>query len=161
MVHRLIGNQYPYGRLFNYTTAANLVGRICGRHAYHGEEGDDDECQLLSRLVDFDLAKWETVIDQLVRLRDSLIRKDAKIIVLPTELEEIPGADEEEVEEIPDENEEIDTEIESNEAFTTSFLQMKDWLKFHACLSCIQPQLETAMNDGTDVIPKENIAKFE
>lgn len=160
MIHRLIGTQYEYGRLYNYSTLANLVARVCARRAYHGD--DENEIQLTDRLIDLDVPKWEKIIKQLTDVRDSLLRKDASLTLLPTEIAGTPGADVSDDEDwLPSANDEVNEELETSEAFSESFLQMKDWLKFHACLSCIQPQFHNALNNGTDVIPLENIANFE
>ena len=160
MIHRLIGQQYEYGRCYNYTTVANMCARICGRYAYY-KEGQDDSIELNGRLIDFESEKWIQVMNQFVKLRGSLIRKDASITVLPTEIEGILGADEEDEDLIPDENDEIDNAVESSDAFSESFEQMRSWLKFHACMSNIQPQFDNALQGGTDVIPLKSIVAFE
>lgn len=165
MIHRLIGTQYEYGRLYNYSTLANIIARVCGRYAYHGDGDEGDEIQLTDYLIDFDLPRWEKVINQLDRVRDSLIRKDASFTLLPTEIVDVPGADADNEEVIPswipEANDEINEEMESSEAFSELFLEMRDWIKFHACLSCVQPQFQNALKNGTDVISMENIAKLE
>eukprot|EP00804_Cyclotella_cryptica_P009519 CCRYP_006247-RA/>CCRYP_006247-RA protein AED:0.03 eAED:0.03 QI:441/1/1/1/0.5/0.66/3/112/508 len=162
MVHRLIGKQYDFGRLYNYTSLANSVARICGRRAYYTTNGNEEDNafapQLHDRLIDFDPEKWQKVMNQFVGLRESLIRRDASFIVLPTEIDDVQGADEEDPDMYPDEDDEVDPERESMDAFSVFYIQVKDLIKFHTCLSCVQPQLDNAIRKGTDVIPLENIA---
>jgi len=162
MINRLIGKQYDFGRLYNYSNLANMVGRICGRHAYHNQKQDEeDEYQLQDHLIDFSHEKWEKVIKQFEASRNNLIRRDAAVTVLPTEIEEISGADEEDEDLIPSSNDEINPELESSGVFNESFSQMKDWIKFHACLSYIQPQFDNAIQNGTDVMPRKSINNFK
>jgi hypothetical protein len=160
LIHRLIGRQHEYGRLYNNTLLGSLVARVCGRHAYY-KGGEDDKYELRDRLIVFNSEKWDTCIEEFVTIRNSLVRKDASLMVLPAEVEEVPGADEEDTDLIPDEDDEVDPEVDSSEAFSESFLQMKEWFKFHACLSCLQPQFENAIQNGTDVIPHKSIVAFE
>ena len=161
MIHRLIGKQYEFGRLYNYTQLANMAARVCARYAYDGDEHHEDKFQIYGPLIGFDPQRWETVIEQFVSMRDSLVRKDASVCCFPTEIQEEVGATEEDENMIPDEDDEVDEEKASNDAFSESFDQMKDWIKFHACLSHIQPHFENAMQEGTGVIPTENIVAFE
>ena len=138
-----------------------MAARVCARYAYDGEEHCEDKIQIYGPLIGFDPQRWETVVEQFVSMRDSLVRKDADVCCFPTEIQEEVGATEEDENMIPDENDEVDEEKASTEAFSESFDQMKDWIKFHDCLSHIQPQFENAMQDGTSVISKENIIAFE
>ena len=165
MVHRLIGKQYDFGRLYNYTSLANSAARICGRQAYYNMDGKEETntCtpQLPDRLIDFDPEKWGKVMKQFIGLRESLIRRDASFIILPTEIDAIQGADEEDPDMYPDEDDEVDPERESLDAFSGSYIQVKNLINFHSCLSCVQPQFDNAIRKGTGVIPLENIVALQ
>lgn len=99
-------------------------------------------------------------------LKESLVRKDAPLIVLPEELsdDDVGMNDNEEL--IPEGNGHVNEEIVSSEPFTKGFDSMLEWMKFHTCLSCIQPQLDMAIQKGgtkeeSVVIANENIVAFE
>jgi len=168
MIHRLIGHQYDYGRLYNRTCVANLVARVCGRYAYlmpdeEIEEGDQSY-NLVDCLVDFTSDKWSKVIVQFEHLRESMLRNDASLIVLPSKLDDENGdGDSEEL--LPEGDEEINEELASHAYFSEGYTKMLDWLKFHTCLSHLQPQLETAIQKGSSaesvVIPHDNIVAFD
>jgi len=165
MLHRLIGHQYDYGRLYNHTCISNIVARVCGRHAYvipdEVEEGGK-LYQLADCLVDFTPDKWKTVIGQFQRLRESMLRNDASLIVLPSKLdddnERLGDADET----LPESDDEINEELESHTDFSKKYIKMLDLMKFHMCLSHLQPQLETAIQGAESVvIPHDNIIAFD
>lgn len=174
MIERLIGHQLDYGRLFNRTSIANIISRIGGRHAYAvpDDEMEDDSYQPLPDcLVDFPPKKWNRVLDKFEELRDSLIKMDATFIVLPSELESAKGSDEYDDDDWPEPNDEINEElVDSHDEFTRGYDKMMDWIKFHACLSHLQPQFEMAIQKGSTgdgaaeesvVIPHDNILAFE
>lgn len=172
MIRRLIGHQYDYGRLYNRTCIANIVARVCGRHAYvvpdkEMEQGDQSY-HLVDCLVDCSPEKWKKVILQFQYLRESLLRKDATLIVLPCELDDDEEGEEEmkETEDIPKDDDEINEELESHADFTKGYTKLMDLIKFHTCLSHLQPQLETALEKGSEgaesvVIPHDDIVAFE
>ena len=75
MITRLIGHQYPYGRLYNRTCIANITARVCARHPYSvDDELDADDgynCQLVDCLIDFPPDKWAKIIKQLEDLKET------------------------------------------------------------------------------------------
>mmetsp|Transcript_27899 Transcript_27899/g.48241 ORF Transcript_27899/g.48241 Transcript_27899/m.48241 type:complete len:169 (-) Transcript_27899:136-642(-) len=168
MLHRLIGHQYDYGRLYNHTCISNIVARVCGRHAYvdpnEVEEGDQ-LYKFADCLVDFSPDKWVKVIGQFQRLRKSMLRNDASLIVLPGKLDddnERSGDDDDADETLPEGDDEINKELESHVDFSTKYIEMLDLMKFHVCLSHLQPQLQTAIEGAESVvIPHDNIIAFE
>ena len=175
MIHRLIGNQYDYGRLYNRTCVANLVARVGGRHSYvvpdqiEVQEGDQS-CHLVDCLVHFTPDKWKKIMDQFADLRESLLRNDACLIVLPTELDGRSKNDDDEEDQeglIPEENDSVNETLEKHADFTKGYHRMMDLIKFHTCLSHLQPDFETAIQNGDDAgaesiaIPYDNIVAFE
>ena len=91
-----------------------------------------------------------------------MLRNDASLIVLPSKLdddnERLGDADET----LPEDDDEINKELESHIDFSTKYIEMLDLMKFHACLSHLQPQLETAIQGAESVvIPHDNIIAFE
>ena len=179
MIHRLIGHQYDYGRLYNRTCIANLVARICGRYPYTvpdeiDEQEGDRTYHLVDCLVHFTPDKWKKVMDQFVSLRESLLRNDACLIVLPAELEndhhgQRPKNEDEKEEEglLPEANDNVNEALENHADFTKGYQRMMDLIKFHTCLSHLQPDFEDAIQKGEDTgtesvsIPYENIVAFE
>lgn len=174
MIERLIGHQFDYGRSFNRTIVANLITRIGGRYAYavpddELEHEDYQSAPYEDCLVDFTPQKWNRVLVKFEQARDSLIRIDATFIVLPSELVDAKGSDEYDEDDKPQLNDEINEKlVESHDEFTKGYDKMRDWIKFHACLSHLQPQFEMAIQkgsvDGAEesvVIPHENIIEFE
>ena len=167
MLNRLIGHQYDCGRLYNYTCISNIVARVCGRHAYvmpdEFEEGDKPY-QLADCLVDFPPGRWEMLIVQFERLRESMLRNDASLIVLPGKLDDDSerSGDDDADETLPEGDDEINEELESHIDFSKKYMQMLDLMKFHTCLSHLQPHLETAIEGAESVvIPHDNIIAFE
>ena len=173
MIYRLIGSQYDYGRLYNRTIISNVVARVCGRHAYttdddEGEGGERTTYKLADCLVDFTPKKWKKVIDQLECLRESLLRNDAALIVLPAQLEDEHGnRDDDDDEIIPEADESVNEELEARDEFTREYDKMVGLMQFHLCLSHLQPHLDTAIQKGSIegaesvVIPHDNIIAFE
>jgi hypothetical protein len=162
MIHRLIGRQYAYGRLYNYTNIANMVSRICGRYAYNMPENEVETTpQLQNRLIDFEPEMWGKVLAQFSNIRGFLVRKDAAFTVLPVEIEEIDGADEEDLDVLPKEDDSVNLKIENLDEFSVTYCQMNNLIKFHACLSHIQPYFEDAIEGGTGLIPLDNIVAFQ
>ena len=148
---------------------ANMIARVCGRHAYvipDSERHDDANHRLEDCLVDFSPKRWQKVMVQFESLRESLVRNDAMDIILPTK--NVNGkegsADEEDA---FDEDDRADEELDTHDEFTKRYENMKDLIKFHTCLSHLQPQMATAIQKGTRggaesvVIPHENIVAFE
>ncbi len=170
MMRRLIGNQYPYGRLYNRTLIANIIARVCARHPYSVDDVSDADdgynCQLIDCLVDINPQKWKKIIVQLEELRTSLLRKDASLLVLPVEL-----SDDHDVEDSDDEpfwgDDSVNPLLASSKEFTDFYNKILDSMKFHMCLSHIRLPLEDAMQKGsfTDeeavVIPHDDIVAFE
>ncbi|KAL7551416.1 hypothetical protein ACHAWF_017653 [Thalassiosira exigua] len=172
IIRRLIGHQYDYGRLYNRTCIANIVSRLCGRHAYvkpkKVAEGYRPH-QLLECLVDTTAEKWKKIMVQFELLRESMLQNDAALFVLPAELDDDDGngrsgSDSEEFP--PEEDDEVNEERASHIAFTEGYENMMALMKFHTCLSHLQPYLETAIQTGSAsgaesvVIPRENIIAF-
>lgn len=171
MINRLIGHQYDYGRLYNRTFTANIVARVCGRHAYAQQSNEEEKGQvgnqsyfLTDCLVDFSPQKWKKVMVQFENLRENLLRKDASLLVLPAELND----DNEALEELlPTGDESINTMLESHADFSRGYEEVLTLMKFHTCLSHLQPQLETSIQSATTrgaepvVIPRANILAFE
>lgn len=164
---RLIGHQYDYGRLYNRTIVANVVGRMCGRHAYaipDDEEGFDHTMK--DCLVDFTPDKWEKVLKQVEYLRSQLLRNDASIVVLPGECQD-EDADDEDEEHVPDEDMGVNRRLEANAAFSRDYDKILGLMKFHQCLSHLQPRLEDAIQNGSAkgtesvVIPHDDIVAFK
>eukprot|EP00578_Thalassiosira_sp_NH16_P007264 CAMPEP_0181126696 /NCGR_PEP_ID=MMETSP1071-20121207/27779_1 /TAXON_ID=35127 /ORGANISM="Thalassiosira sp., Strain NH16" /LENGTH=582 /DNA_ID=CAMNT_0023212339 /DNA_START=166 /DNA_END=1914 /DNA_ORIENTATION=- len=173
LIRRLIQHQYDYGRLFNRTCVANMVARVCARHAYEvpeETEGNGKSCIILDCLVDFPANKWKKVIVQFECLRGSMLRNDASLIVLPSKITDDKkgrsGGDESE-ELTPEPDEEVNEELESRTVFSKGYTKMLEWMKFLACLSHLQPQLERAIQKGSIegaesvVIPHDNIIAFD
>lgn len=151
IVKRLIGHQYPYGRLYNRTFIANVTARICARQPYSNDDASDEDdnhkCQLEDCLVDFTPEKWKKVIEQFESLRESLLRKDAALLVL-----QYYDGDEDSdkmEDEVPSCDESVNPLLESSKEFTQSYNKVLDWMKFHMCLSHIQPQFEKALQKGS------------
>lgn len=172
MIGRLIGEQYDYGRLYNRTCVANMVARLCGRHAYQvpsdGSEvrGDKSSYHLRDCLVEFTPRKWEKVIDQFQELRTSLLRTDATFMVLPSELETKGGKDGEDEYMQPESDDGMDEVMESHDDFSKWYNKMLDMMRFHACVSHLQPQLEGALQESEEggesvVISRDDIVAFE
>lgn len=175
MINRLIGHQYDFGRLYNRTCSANIVARVCARHAYNCEENEhlvgNQSYYISECLVDFDPKKWKKVIAQFVNLRENLLRNDASLTVLPSELNDENEALEGGQLPIPDADESINMALGCHVDFSKGYESVLNLMKFHTCLSHLQPQLETAIQSGTTacgggiaesvVIPRENIISFE
>lgn len=176
MMRRLIGHQYDYGRLYNRTCIANIVARVCGRRAYGSNHDDDhtsteegDNYKLAEQLIDFAPSKWKKVIHQFTHLRDSLVRNDASLIVLPGEITEDDGGagDGDNDEFIPQNDDGVNEAVASRQEFSKEYARMLDCMKFHACLSFIQPRLDKAIQSGSIegvesvAIPHEDIIAFE
>lgn len=163
MVERLIGKQYDHGRLYNRTIIANVVGRICGRHAYADpdEVPQDDDQTPSDCLIDFTPTKWKKSIDQFESLRESLIQNDASMIILPSKVDENGEED------LPEGDGGINEAHESHPDFSKEYDKMLDRMKFHMCLSHVRPQLETAIQkdsmESADsvVIPHDDIVAFD
>lgn len=165
LIDRLIRDQSPYGRLYNFTCIANIVARVCARHPYEiPDEPSMYDNQLTDCLVDFQPDKWLKVINQFLDLRESLLRNDATLLVLPCEYdannkplnEQLP----------PDEDDNINEHLECIVDFNTNYDNMLDRMKFHLCMSHLQPQLHNAIQrssiNGAEsvVIPHDNIIAF-
>ncbi len=169
MINRLIGHQYDFGRLYNRTCSANIVARVCARHAYTCEENEhlvgNQSYYISECLVDFDPQQWKKVIAQFVDLRENLLRNDASLTVLPSELDDENEAIEGAQLPIPDADESINMALGCHIDFSKGYENVLDLLKIHACLSHLQPMLETAIQTGSGtesvVIPRENIIAFE
>ena len=172
MIRRLIGFQYPYGRLYNRTCIANIVSRVCARHPY--EIPDEIELwdeRLVDCLVDLTSFKWQSILDQFQGLRDSMLRNDAALVVLPSELDDDDTIDEglragEEL--LPEQDDSANETLESHTDFYVNYDEMLNRVKFHMCLSHLQPMLHTAIRKssiagGSEsvVIPHGNIVAFE
>ena len=99
-----------------------------------------------------------------------MLRNDASLIVLPSKITDDKkgrsGGDESE-ELTPEPDEEVNEELESRTVFSKGYTKMLEWMKFLACLSHLQPQLERAIQKGSIegaesvVIPHDNIIAFE
>ena len=146
---------------------ANIATRVCGRYAYHTiqevdhiKSGDIYNC-----LADFTPATWQKVILEFDDLKKSLLRKDAGLIVLPYKvMEEGSNSDEQ----IPNPDENINHMLFSHECFTTEYAHIVDWMKFHACISHIQPDFHEAIRkivnqeeySDQKSIPEEKVIPF-
>ena len=172
MIRRLIGHQYDYGRLYNRTCIANIVARVCGRHPYSiPDEIDqgDASYSLVDCLIDFTPDKWKKVIGQWYFLRESMVRNDASLIVLPSQIEDDEGTksndDDEEL--IPEGDEGVNEAVETHADFTKGYAKILDLMKFHYCLRHLQPQFEAAIQNGdiegvvSLIIPHDDIVAFE
>lgn len=175
MINRLIGHQYDYGRLYNRTCTANIIARVCGRYAYSSEDSEQfvignqtyfiPEC-----LVEFTPPKWERIIAQFENLRGNLLRNDASLTVPPAELDDNNEALEDDQLPIPENDDSVNMEMDCHDDFAKGYENVLDLLKFHTCLSHLQPQLDTAVQSSgmgggggaeSVVIPRESIVAFE
>ena len=170
MMQRLIRSQHDYGRLYNRTIITNIVARVCGRHPYaipdDVEEGAParhyDGC-----LVDFDAARWDLIRRQLQQLRDCLLRRDAAWTVLPFP-RELEGAgaregedDDRDEEAAPEPDDEIDEALASHVDFTESYAAVSNLIKFHFCLSHLQPHPHTIVQGADSVtVHPDSIAEL-
>lgn len=176
MIKRLIGHQYDFGRLYNRTCTANIVARVCGRHAYSNEEDEpivigNQSFFIPECLVDFNPPKWKKVIAQFANLRENLLRNDASLTVLPAELDDENEALDDDQLAIPKGDESINMDLGCHTDFSKEYENVLNLMRFHLCLSHLQPQLETAIQSGTKtsggggvesvVIPRESIIAFE
>jgi hypothetical protein len=172
MIRRLIGFQYPYGRLYNRTCIVNIVSRVCARYPYEvPDEIESWDERLVDCLVELNPVKWQRLIDQFQQLRDSMLRNDAALVVLPSELDdddELVEGHREGEEPCPEEDDGVNEALESHANFNANYVKMMDWLKFHLCLSHLQPMLHTAIRKSSIVggsesvvIPHDNIVAFE
>mmetsp|Transcript_32037 Transcript_32037/g.64338 ORF Transcript_32037/g.64338 Transcript_32037/m.64338 type:complete len:616 (-) Transcript_32037:223-2070(-) len=165
---RLIGAQYDWGRLYNRSTIANMVGRVNARYAYELPSDENiyggPAFKLQDCLVDLTPDKWAKLIGQFEAVRNSLLRRDASAIVLPSEID-INGEEVEEEDSSPGNDPTIDDKFANRIEFNEDFENMMDTLKFNMCLSHIQPHLHNAVeNDVREVesvaVPPEHIASF-
>ena len=165
MVTRVIGHQFPYGRLYNNTCMANIVARVCARQPYSNDDAPDADgyyLHLVDCLVDLPAEKWKKVISQFEELRNSLLRQDAALLVLPEELcdeDYNNGGDTQD--ELPPENDSVNPSLESAKEFTQTYDNVLQSLKFHMCLSHIRPQFEKALQTGSFSEQKESLADEE
>lgn len=169
MVKRLIGHQFPYGRLYNRTFIANVAARVCARQPYSNDDAFDADdvhkFQLGDCLVDFTPDKWKKVMTQFEDLRNSLLRKDAALMVLQLCDDDEDAGDTED--EVPSFDDSVNPLLESSKEFTQSYDEVLDLMKFHMCLSHIQPQFEEVLQNGSSadkeavVIPNDDIMAFE
>jgi hypothetical protein len=169
MIMRLIGYQYPYGRLYNRTCIANIVSRVNARHPYVIPDEIERDDYLVDCLVDLSPDKWQRIIRQLENLRATMLRTDASLVVLPSELDDNnkPVEDREGEVPLPEEDDSINEALESHADFNANYEKLMDLLKFHLCLSHLQPQLHMAIQASSIVgaesvvIPHDNIIAFE
>lgn len=170
MINRLIGHQYDYGRLFNRTKLANLIARICGRYPYpgtsHVQHGilSDLAYVVPDPLVTLTSDRWSVALGQFVDLRDSLIRNDAALIVLPSEIDP-KGEGPDEV--IPEGDDGTNPKLAGRKMFVAEYEKLLERMKFHTVLANLQPFFYQAMaddaegRDDTVAVPRDNIAAFE
>lgn len=170
MITRLIGQQMDYGRLYNRTCMANIVSRITGRYPYEVPveemEEDDQAYQMEGCLVDFTPDKWKKCICMFENLREGMVRNDAALIVLPSQF---VNADDRQVDDsdIPDADDNVNEAVNKHVDFQKGYKKLMDLMKFHACLSHLQPHFEKAIQKGSAegvesvVIPHDNIVAFE
>jgi hypothetical protein len=115
-------------------------------------------------LVDFHPDKWLKVIKQFLDLRESLLRNDATLLVLPCEYDANNKPVNEQLP--PEEDDNINEQLECIVDFNTNYDNMMDRMKFHLCMSHLQPQLHNAIQrssiNGVEsvVIPHDNIIAF-
>ena len=169
----MIGRQYDYGRLYNRICIANIAARVCGCHAYEPNPNDvdknDHSVTHINYLVDFTPEKWNKIIIQFQSLRGNLLRNDASLIVLPAqtldESQDVAEVDPDEL--IPESDDRIDQKLEYHHDFSKEYDKMLESMKFHLCLSYIQPQLEKEFQKRSIdcaesiVISHEKIIAFE
>eukprot|EP00581_Thalassiosira_minuscula_P013882 CAMPEP_0183736140 /NCGR_PEP_ID=MMETSP0737-20130205/48588_1 /TAXON_ID=385413 /ORGANISM="Thalassiosira miniscula, Strain CCMP1093" /LENGTH=559 /DNA_ID=CAMNT_0025970073 /DNA_START=81 /DNA_END=1761 /DNA_ORIENTATION=+ len=161
LIDKLIGAQYGYGRLYNRTCIANMVSRICARYAYEmpdeiEESYESCQKQLEGCLIDYTPHRWDLLVYQFESLRESMLRNDATLTVLPS------LGKNEELEGLPEDDESMNEALESHADFTKGYKKILNLMKFHACLSHLQPYLENAIRgEESVVIPNENIIAFE
>ena len=104
------------------------------------------------------------VIHQFQDLRESLLRNDATLLVLPCEYDANDQPMNEQLP--PDEDDSINEQLECIVDFNTNYDNMMDRMKFLLCMSHLQPQLHNAIQrssiNGADsvVIPHDNIIAF-
>ena len=104
--------------------------RVCGRHAY-SQNGDlDGNC-----LARFPPSKWQNVILQFEKLKNNLLRNDASFIVLPSKVNEGIVDCSETDQQIPNSDDSLNEELASQQLFTSDYINMADWIKFHSCLA--------------------------
>ena len=168
---RLIGNQYAYGRLYNRTCIANITARVCARHAYPVDDASDADngynYRLQDYLVDFSPEKWKKIIAQFKDLRESFLRNDASLLVLPEELTD--GDSESGAEsEVPFDDDSENQTLASLDEFTNKYDEILDAMKFHMCLShtALQKVLfsghtGSSTDEEAAVIPLDDILAFE
>lgn len=98
-----------------------------------------------------------------------MLRNDATLTVLPCEIDDDEKAvDHPEGEDmIPSEDDSVNEALESHADFNANYEMMMDRLKFHQCLSHLQPQLATAIQSSpiagaeSVVISHNTIIAFE
>ena len=133
------------------------------------DDQGDTSYSLVDCLIDFTPDKWKKVIGQWEFLRESMVRNDASLIVLPSQIEDDEGtkSNDDEDELIPEGDEDVNEAMDSHADFTRGYAKILDLMKFHACLSHLQPQFESAIQNGDTegvesvVIPHDNIVAFE
>jgi hypothetical protein len=170
MVNRLLGYQLAYGCLYNRTCVANIISRVCARHPYEVPDEIEGKWQLADRLVDISPRKWKMIADQFEKLRTDMLRNDAALVVLPSEMkdddEKLSDSHEEGEEPLPEEDDSVNEALESHADFNANYEMMMDRVKFHHCLSHLQPELATAIRMSPNrrdsvVVPRDNIIAFE
>jgi hypothetical protein len=120
--------------------------------------------QLTDCLVDFHPDKWMKVITQFQDLRESLLRNDATLLVLPCEYDANDQPMNEQLP--PDKDDSINEQLECIVNFNTNYDNLMDSMKFLLCMSHLQPQLHNAIQrssiNGAEsvVIPHDNIIAF-
>jgi hypothetical protein len=146
---------------------ANIIARVFARHPYVIPDEIEREGQLADCLVDLSPDKWSKIADQFKSLRESMLRNDAALLVLPFELDNKDKTVDHPEEMIPEEDDSINEALESHVDFEANYEVMMDRVKFHQCLSHLQPQLATAIRSSrivgaeSVVIPHDNIIAFE
>ena len=168
MIARLIGHQYDYGRLFNRTRLANIIARVCGRYPYPGLAsplGVDGMAYVVpDPLVSMTPDRWSVCLGQFADLRDGLVRNDAALIVLPSEIEPKDGGSDEV---IPEGDDRPNPLLAGKRVFGAEYETLLDRMRFHAALSNLQPHFHRAMagdgrgRDDTVAVPRDGIAAFE
>ena len=117
-------------------------------------------CDISYCLADFQSETWEMVINEVDIVKESLLRTDAGLIVLPSK---VMGEDSESEEQIPNPDKSINYVLLSHECFTTEYTNMVDWMKFHACLSHLPPEFRK-INQGEyseqKSIPQKRVVAF-
>ncbi len=145
---------------------ANIVARVCARQPYSNDDPNADGyyLHLVDCLVDLPAEKWKKIITQFEELRNSLLRRDAALLVLPDEVYDDSNNRGGTQDELPTESESVNPSLESSQEFTQTYDKVLQSLKFHMCLSHIRPQFEKALRTSDDeavVMSHDDIMAFE